>query len=345
MAAEIAVEALMNRSLRSLSFIASCMAVLCISASMPLSAKTYGVIVSGLGGNEQYADSFKDWTAAYVEALGSLDKDDDLIISLDESATREDILDAIAYQSKQILQATAVETGSETNAPESNRSLSKEAVNFVLILAGHGTADGSTWRFNIKGPDVTTEDLISALNQVVSNQQLVVLATSASGATLDSLSQPGRVVVTATKSGGEVNAVRFPGYLAEALRGGVADYDRNEILTIAEAYRFAEAHTSEYYERENLLASEHPRLRGEGAADMAVALLGSLKDARDDPIVAALLDQRLDLEQDFLLLKSKKSDMPVDEYYTQLKDLLISIATLQQSIDDATGWSEKDADS
>lgn len=325
--------------------IASCLAVLCLSVSMPLNAKTYAVVVSGLAGNEQYADSFSDWTTAYVEALGSLDNDDDLIISLDETATREDILDAIAHQSKMILQSNAVDSGSESDTGDNDGAPSTDAASFVLILAGHGTADGSTWRFNIKGPDITTEDLIAALNQVVSNRQLVILAASASGATLDSLSQPGRVVVTATKSGGEVNAVRFPGYLAEALRGGIADYDRNEILTIAEAYRFAEAHTNEYYEREKLLASEHPRLRGEGAADMAVALLGSLKDARDDPIVAALLDQRLELEQAFLVLKSKKSDISVDEYYTQLKDLLISIATLQQSIDEATGWSENDADS
>ena len=216
---------------------------------------------------------------------------------------------------------------------------------FALVLTGHGNADKQGWRFNVAGPDLTSDDLIAALNAVPVQQQLVVLAASASGAALDSLSQLGRVLVTATKSGGEINAVRFPGFLAQAMQSEVADYDRNEILTVAEAYRFAEARTREYYEQQKLLASEHPRLRGDEADNIAIALLGSLQDANDDPVVASLLDERLTLEQRFKALRVRKPDMPVDEYYDELETLLLSIARLQQSIDEATGWSETDGNS
>ena len=174
---------------------------------------------------------------------------------------------------------------------------------------------------------------------------MIVLADSASGAALDTLAQLGRVLVTATKSGGEINAVRFPGFLAQAMQSDVADYDRNEILTVAEAYRFAEARTREYYEQQKLLASEHSRMRGEQADNIAVALLGSLKDANDDPVVASLLDERLTLEQRFKALRARKTQMPVDEYYDELETLLLSIARLQQSIDETTGWSENDNES
>ena len=243
-----------------------------------------------------------------------------------------------------MLDAIQVQTERMQADLDSGEFSNSEAV-FVLIMTGHGNADAQGWRFNVSGPDVTSDDLIAALNTVPAARQLVVLAASASGAALEPLSQLGRVLVTATKSGGEINLVRFHEYLAEALQSDVADYDRNEILTIAEAYRFADARTREYYEQQKLLASEHSRLRGEQADQIAVSLLGSLQDAKDDPAVAALLEERLGLEQSFKTLRLRKPDMEVLDYYEELETLLLSIARLQQSIDEATGWSERNEDS
>ncbi|MGQ7844796.1 hypothetical protein ACUNV4_09980 [Granulosicoccus sp. 3-233] len=286
-------------------------------------AETHAVIVNGLGGESAYSDAFDAAADTYVEALQSIDEGEGQIVRLQETATREEILAAIETRA-------AVMQASDT---------------IVLILVGHGTADSLTWRFNISGPDVTTEDLVAALNGVNAGRQVVVLATSASGAALEALTQPGRVVVTATKSGGEVNAVRFPGYLADAMASSSADYDRNEILTVAEAFRFANARTEAYYEQQNLLASEHARLAGDLASDIPLALLGSLREAKDDPQVAALLDERLTLEDAFKALKARKSQMPVADYYRELEILLIDIARMQQSIDAVTGWSDTDAES
>lgn len=296
---------------------------LLLGLSLSLRAETHAVIVSGLGGEQDYSDAFSEAAAAYAEALQTLDEGEDRIVLLDETAERDAILAAIETRAMQA-QASDV---------------------FVLILVGHGTADATTWRFNISGPDLTTEDLVASLNDIPAARQLVILASSASGAALEALSQPQRVVVTATKSGGEVNAVRFPGYLAEAMSTGTADYDRNEILTVAEAFRFANARTRDYYEQQKLLASEHARLSGDLATDIPLALLGSLRQAKDDPQVAALLAQRLTLEDAFKSLKARKSDMPVADYYRDLEVLLLDIARMQQSIDAVTGWSEADAES
>ena len=296
-------------------------------------ARTYGVVVTGLGGTAEYSEAFSTSSQHFTEGLNTLDNDPSLIIALDESASREAVLDAIQVQTER-MQADL----------DSGEFSDSEAV-FVLIMTGHGNADAQGWRFNVSGPDVTSDDLIAALNTVPAARQLVVLAASASGAALEPLSQLGRVLVTATKSGGEVNLVRFHEYLAEALQSDVADYDRNEILTIAEAYRFADARTRDYYEQQKLLASEHSRLRGEQADQIAVSLLGSLQDAKDDPAVAALLEERLGLEQSFKTLRLRKPDMEVLDYYEELETLLLSIARLQQSIDEATGWSERNEDS
>ena len=305
--------------------LAVCLFVLALVPWRSSLAETHAVIVSGLGGEAVYSDSFRDVATASTRALETLDKGADRIVQLDDTATREDILEAI--------QARA-------DAMSYDRPGT-----FVLILIGHGTTDSTTWRFNVAGPDLTTEDIVAALNKVPASRQLVILAASASGAALAALAQPQRVVVTATKSGGEVNAVRFPGYLADALDSIEADYDRNEILTIAEAFRFANARTEEYYEQQKLLASEHARLVGDLASDIPVALLGSLRQAQDDPVVTALLDERLGLEQQFKMLTARKAQMPVTAYYDELELLLLEIARLQQSIDAQTGWSEADAES
>lgn len=304
---------------------ATCLTLLMSAPAMPVQAQTHAVIVSGLGGEAQYSQAFEVAAQDFAQGLRTLDDPSQRIVLLDESADRQRILAAIDERARAMQ--------------------SEQASSFVLILVGHGTAAGGSWQFNVRGPDLTTEDLVASLNTLPASEQLVVLASSASGAALDILSQPGRVVMTATKSGGEINAVRFPGFLAEAMSGSAADYDRNEILTAAEAFRFAQARTESYYEDQALLASEHARLRGDNADEIAVALLGSLREARNDPQIASLLTRRLTLEASFRELKSRKSDMPLADYYAELEILLIDIARLQQSIDAQTGWSEGDAES
>lgn len=281
-------------------------------------AASVAVVASGLGGNSDYAESFAADAAVITAALQSLDPAGEAQTTLPPASDRQSILDAIESQ---------VTIAADT---------------FVLVLIGHGTADARGWKFNVPGEDLTGDDLVAALAGVSATRQLVIVASSASGALLDTLAQPGRVLVTATKSAGEINAVRFPRYLAEALESDVADLDRNEILTIAEAFRYADARTREHYDNENLLASEHARLIGDEASSLAVARLGSLRLAGDDPDVAVLLEERLALERDYLALLASKADKAVDAYYDEFESLMLSIAKLQQAIDRASGWSDED---
>ena len=280
-------------------------------------AKVSGLVVSGIGGNEDYAEQFEVQGKTIVNALRTVsDTPDDFVLLQAEQATREALL------------------------AELEKLSNSKSEHFFLVLLGHGTVDAESWRFNLSGEDLTTDDLIGALAQVDAENQLVLLGTSASGAVLDVLSQPGRYVVTATKSAGELNAVRFPEYLAKAMESAVADTDRNEILTLAEVFRYTNTQTQGYYEEQNLLASEHARLTGDQPERLALARLGSLRDANDDPEVAKLLDERLLLEDKFLALKARKPIMQTAQFYEELEPVLLSIARLQQKIDATTGWRE-----
>ncbi len=281
----------------------------------PVHATTTGVIVSGIGGNVEYENAFELQGQTILDGLKTLNPDDDAFSLLTgPTVSRDAVMSAIQLQAD------------------------KQQQTFILVLLGHGAIDGRNWRFNIPGDDLSDEDLVAAMAGVDVPDQLVVVATSASGALLDTLSQPGRVVVTATKSGGELNASRFGEYFAEAIGSDVADVDRNEILTIGEAWRYANEQVVNYYEDQNLLASEHARIKVNDQADLAVSRLGALRLAIDNPEVAMLLEQRLELEKQFNTLRDQKASLGFDEFYEKLEPILLDIATLQQQIDDATGW-------
>ncbi|MEE9333465.1 MAG: hypothetical protein V3U65_05175 [Granulosicoccaceae bacterium] len=281
----------------------------------PLHASTSGVIVSGIGGNVEFENAFELQGQNILEGLKTLSPNDDAFTLLTgPDVSRDAVMSAIELQA------------------------SKDQETFILVLLGHGTIDGRNWRFNIPGDDLSDEDLIAAMAGVSAAGQLVVVATSGSGALLDSLSQPGRVVVTATKSGGEINSSRFGEYFAEAIGSDVADIDRNEILTIGEAWRYANEQVVSYYEDQKQLASEHARIKVNDQADLAVARLGALRLAIDNPEVTVLLEQRLELEKQFNALRDQKTLFGFDEFYEKLEPILLDIATLQQKIDEVTGW-------
>lgn len=277
------------------------------------------VVASGLGGTPDYAREFAADARTIGDALATLDSAPGAVTVL-EAPTREALLAALS--------GAASDAGGDLLA---------------LVLVGHGTVDAQGYRFNVPGPDVGAADLVAALSGSVAARELVVVATSASGALLDVLDQPGRALVTATKSGGELNAVRFAHELAAAVADEGADIDRNEILTVGEAFRSADAAVRRWYENENLLAPEHARLVGDGAADIALARLGALAAAGDDPEVARLLDERASLEAEFAALKADKASRPAAGYWDALQEVLLRIARLQRGIDEATGWSDGDA--
>ena len=304
---------------RAVNYLCCLMALPLMLMIQPAHSASTGLVVSGLGGNAHYQAQFIKHSKTVLQALQSLGTKPGDFVWLDGANTgRDEIINHMALQAQ------------------------KNTDTFILVLIGHGSADSQGWRFNIAGPDITTEDLVGALAGVQSSQQLVVVAASASGSLLKVLNQPGRILVTATKSAGEINAVRFGQFLAEAMASSIADTDRNEILTIAEAWRFANQKTQDYYEQQKLLASEHARLLGDNSERLPIAKLGALRSAQDNPVVAQLLEQRLILETLFYNLRGRKLSLSKVDYYAELEPLLLSIARLQQKIDAASGWSDSD---
>ena len=132
-----------------------------------------------------------------------------------------------------------------------------------IVLIGHGTYDGREAKFNLRGPDVTDLELAEWLAPL--KRPVVILdCTSASGPFINRLSGENRVVVTATKSGYEMNFARFGQYLAEAIADQRADLDKDGQVSLLEAFLTASSRVDEYYRTHSQLATEHALLDDNG---------------------------------------------------------------------------------
>jgi hypothetical protein len=221
----------------------------------------------------------------------------------------------------------------------------------VLTLIGHGSFDGAEYKFNLVGPDVTAAELASMCDRVSARRQLVVDTTSASGGAVAALERPGRAVVSATKSGTEKNATVFARYWVEALQDPSADTDKNESISAAEAFVYADRKTAEFYSSQKRLATEHAQFEDTGRGEpvrvaalgqgregalmqtLTVVRIGAAQAAMNDPAKRDLLGKKEELEQKIDGLKYQKAAMEPGEYKKELTAALVDLAKVQADLD------------
>jgi hypothetical protein len=220
-----------------------------------------------------------------------------------------------------------------------------------LVLIGHGTFDGRQAKFNLRGPDVTADELAEWLKPL-DRPLAVVNCASASAPFINRLSAPDRVVVTATKSGYEQNYARFGEHLSTAIADSAADLDKDEQTSLLEAYLAASKRTAEFYADEGRLATEHALLDDNGdargtpatwfrgvrakqkASDGATVdgLLAArfvlMRSPREVAIPSELRERRDKLELQIADLRERKQQMDEAAYYSEVEALLIQIAEI-----------------
>jgi hypothetical protein len=275
-------------------------------------AAPYTLVVAGLGGEPQYEERFREQAAIVAAAAKTSGGEAGHVVVLSGEQSRRDAV-------RREMQALAA------------KMKANDTVTIVLI--GHGSYDGDEYRFNVPGTDLTGTELGQLFDRLPAREQLIVNATSSSGATFELWRRPQRTIVTATKSGGERTATRFAQYWAEAVSGEGADLNKDEIVTAAEAFDYANRQVAAAYKSEVALATEHARMEGDDAARFTVARLGSSAGVVADPEVTALLAQRGDIERDLNGVKERKTGLSDDEYYDALEGVLVKLAQLQKRID------------
>ncbi|MEO8371369.1 MAG: hypothetical protein ABI806_19440 [Candidatus Solibacter sp.] len=299
---------------------------LLLLAAFSSPAATYYLTIAGLGGELDYTQRFKMWA-------------DDIDSSLKKAGGDNAVITLVAPN------AEAVKSRLADIAKQA-----KPADSLVVILIGHGTYDGREYKFNIPGADLTGSDLAGLMDRVPAQRQLVVNMTSCSGGSIENLHRANRIVISATKTGSEKNATNFARYFAEALREPAADTDKNESVSALEAFRYAQTKTTEFFDTQKRLATEHSVIEDTGkgmgeknataengqgklAGAFTVVRLGANAAAARDPNKRPLLDKKEQLEQAIEKLKFDKAAMPAAEYKRQLTQLLLDLAKTQEALD------------
>ncbi|PYI82704.1 MAG: hypothetical protein DME26_16755 [Verrucomicrobia bacterium] len=310
----------------------------CVISSVAASAnaedKATVIVVVGAPGEEEYGKNFQKWAELW------------------ETAGR-------AADAKEII--IGLKNGGETNDLERLRQALHDEPKEIktelwLVLIGHGTFDGKDAKFNLRGPDLSATNLAGWL-QPFRRPVAVINCASASGAFLPPLSAEGRIVITATKSGHEINYARFGQYLSEAILDPQADLDKDGQTSLLEAFLSASHRVGEFYKAEGRLATEHALLddNGDGLGTPADWFRGirAVKKAAEgaDPdgvrahqfhllrsdaerkMPATVRAKRDALELAVAKLRESKAQFSEDEYYRRLETFLIELAQLYQQSD------------
>jgi hypothetical protein len=288
------------------------LALLLATWTLPAFAATYTVVVAGLGGEPAYDQKFREHAASVASAAEKAAGSASNVVSLTGDA------------------AKAANIRSEIKSLAGRMNANDTA---VVVLIGHGSYDGEHYRFNLPGPDLTETELARIFDELPARDQLIINATSASGAVIERWQKPRRVVITATKSGGERTATRFAQYWAQAVASEAADTNKDQIVTAAEAYAFATNQVEAAFKADTSMATEHARMEGDDVGRFTLARLGTAALMPDNPEVAALLSQRGSIEQDLDRVKEQKTALPENQYYDQLEAVLVRLAQLQKEID------------
>ena len=297
-------------------------------AGVTARAATYYVTVAGLGGEPDYEQRFQGLASDLDKLLKDSGGDLHVYTLSGNQATRAHIDETFATVAQQ----------------------AKAEDDLVVILIGHGSFDGTEYKFNIPGPDLSGDELASLCDKVAAKRQLIVNTTSASGGSVGALKKPGRAIVTATNSGTEKNATVFARYWIEAMRDPAADVDKNESISALEAFQYADRKTANFYESQKRLATEHPQFEDTGKNDpvrapstenneglllstFTLVRIGEAQREAADPAKRDLLAKKEELEQKIDKLKYEKAAMEEDDYKNQLTAALVELARVQQELD------------
>lgn len=222
------------------------------------------------------------------------------------------------------------------------QSVVKTGDQITIYLIGHGSGAEEESKFNIVGPDITGVQFAEMLDVFDQQDMVIVNTTSASYGFSASLSSEGRVVVSSTRSSSEKFDPVFSNYFIEALDNRNGDRDKNNRVSILEAFNYAKSSVEEFYEEQGRLSAEHAGLDDNGDAlfslnpttaeiDGRLAEIAYIDNLIDDtaglPTEAIPLKSRMqELERSVFILRGRKAEFLEADYWQQMEELLVDLA-------------------
>lgn len=313
-----------------------------LALASPAAAQTHLIVISGLGGDPGHSRTFHEWAVSLITAARERWGVPGSNIAYLAERVERDPAQIHARSTWENVRVAVQETAARAGPDD----------RVFVVLIGHGSEAGGQAKINLPGPDPTAADFAAALEALTTQRVVFVNTASASGGFVPALAGDGRVVITATRSGRERNATTFARYFVEAYAADGADVDKDERVSVLEAFNYARREVERLYESENRLLTEHALLDddgdGEGSGEpgpessdgaLAASLfldagraVRALAGTGADPELAELYRQRQALEDAVADLRSRKDELDPAEYDAELERLLLELALKNREI-------------
>ena len=286
------------------------------------------LIVVGSPGEESYASGFESAAKAWSRAAESTNAALSIIgLDEDEASDRDRIESWIAD----------LDPSSPTPA--------------WIVYIGHGTHTQKRTSLNLRGPDLDATAL-SAWLEPIERTFVFIHGGSASSPFIAKLSRENRILITATRSGDELNYARFGERFAQVIETRSGDSNQDGQVSLLEAFVAASRSVESFYEENQRLASEHALIddngdaigtpadwfRGErlvkepkegveadGFRSRQIAFLPSEQERLLSP---EQRQRRNELELELEALRTQKKALSEDAYYGQLETILLKLSEI-----------------
>jgi hypothetical protein len=300
-------------------------------APSAFAGERYALIVAGASGGPEYAAQYRGWTrdlAAVLVDRMKLDRSRVTVLS-----DTEDPASA----------ATAANVRQKIGAIR--RVMTRDDLLFVVLI-GHGTYDGVDAKFNLVGADLESAQWAELLANLP-GRVVIANTSSASFPFIERLSGERRVVIAATDSVAQRFDTVFPEYFVKAFQGDAADIDKNNRISIWEAFSAATGEVRRYYQRRGQLTTERALIddNGDGVGREAggkgddgsfashVYLDEPLPGAAPtDEVLLQLMQRRAAIEAELEELKLRRSFLRATEYRQEFERLMIELARVSRDI-------------
>jgi hypothetical protein len=299
--------------------------------SPAFAADRYALLITGATGGEEYALKYRTWQSSLATLLRL------------RFGYPEDHIVTLAEEERQGVKRSTRDNVRAALADLQKRARPDDTV--FILLTGHGT--GHDAKFNLVGPDLSAGEWATLLDPIAAR---IIFVNGASGSFpfLMPLAGRGRIVITATASAMQEYETVFPEFFIQAFGDAAADADKNDRVSIWEAFVYGTAGVRKWFDERGQLPTERALLddTGDGAgreaddtkgADGAIAQVTYLRP--DAPIAApadselgALLRRRADIQAQVDLLRARKPNLPEAEYQSELERLLLELSRLDRDI-------------
>jgi hypothetical protein len=315
---------------RGLVLLALTVAASCVAGAAQAQER-HAVLVIGAPGGDSFAQAYSKWEASFVDVLRErLGFDPARIVVLSGTAG-DPALQSTRENVRRAFETLRGSTGRDDLV--------------VVVLVGHGTADGETAKFNLPGPDLEAGEWASLVERLP-GRLVFIDSTGASFPFLEHLSARNRIVITATDASAQRFDTVFADELLAVLADPATDLDRNGRVSLWEVFSQTSAAVRQYYEQRGQLSTERALLddngdrRGleagapgpDGALARTTYLDRDPAASTDDPALAALLVRQRELEEEAEALKLRKASMPPEEWNAAFEKLMIELARVSRTI-------------